>query len=60
MTILLKDSDNKEKFLTNRGEIEDEGYEIRTTAPRTTNIFLWGYDLELEKIIGQLEKTTKV
>ena len=46
--ILFKDSDNKDKFLTNIGNIEEEGYEIRTTTPRTTNIFLKGYDPESE------------
>ena len=42
--ILFKDSDYKDKFLTNRGKIEEEGYEIRTATPRTANIFLKGYD----------------
>ena len=28
--ILFKDSGNKEKFLTNSGKKEEEGYEIRT------------------------------
>ena len=49
--ILFKNADNEEKILTNREKIEEKGYEIRKAAPRTTNIFLKGYDPELEKNI---------
>ena len=44
--ILFKDLEIKEKFLTKRGKIEEEGYEIRTAAPETTNIFLKEYNPE--------------
>ena len=59
--ILFKNVENKEKCLQNRNKLEEEGYTIRITEERTKEIFLKGYDPEIEKletseIKKQLEK----
>ena len=59
--ILFKNIENKEKCLQNRNKLEEEGYKIKTTEERTKEIFLKGYDPEIEKletseIKKQLEK----
>ena len=59
--ILFKNVENKEKCLQNRNKLEEEGYLIQTTEERTKEIFLKGYDPEIEEletteIKRQLEK----
>ena len=48
--ILFKNIENKEKCLQNRNKLKEEGYAIQTTEERTKEIFLKGYDPEVEKI----------
>ena len=42
--------ENKKKCLQNRNKLEEEGYLIQTTEERTREIFLKGYDPEVEKL----------
>ena len=46
--ILFKNVENKEKCLQNRNKLEEGGYLIQTSEERTKEIFLKGYDPEIE------------